>query len=271
MVSAVYAVATIPLTPALIDSHPVLLELLTGGTSSIVAAGAFSDVDSKLQLTLVVAAALPGMMRFDWAYWWAGKLWGHRIIEKLGHHSSRTARLALMAETRGRRWAGPLVALAAFVPSGASTAVYAAAGWTGLPLIAFILWDTLGSAAWISLLAWFGYQLGTDGVHLAALVSRYALVTIGVLVITMIAPQAWHTWRERRARNARASSTLASNALAGSGLAGPAVPAIAGSPGSAGPAGSVGSAAEGPPSAAAAVPESAAGRARSVWRWLAGR
>src|SRR5690242_13578380 len=57
-VSAVYAVATIPLTPALIDSHPVLLELLTGGTSSIVAAGAFSGVGTKLQLALVVAAAL---------------------------------------------------------------------------------------------------------------------------------------------------------------------------------------------------------------------
>src|SRR5215831_21043937 len=50
LVSGVYAVATIPLTPALIASHPVLLELLTGSTSSIMAAGAFSDVDARLQL-----------------------------------------------------------------------------------------------------------------------------------------------------------------------------------------------------------------------------
>src|SRR5690348_4475174 len=42
-VSAVYAVAAIPLTPALISSHPVLLELLTGSTSSIISAGAYSD------------------------------------------------------------------------------------------------------------------------------------------------------------------------------------------------------------------------------------
>jgi hypothetical protein len=33
-----------------------------------VAAGAFSGVDSKLQLAVVVAAALPGIMRFDWVY-----------------------------------------------------------------------------------------------------------------------------------------------------------------------------------------------------------
>jgi membrane protein DedA with SNARE-associated domain len=201
-VSAVYAVATIPLTPALISSHPVLLELLTGSTSSIMSAGAYSDVDSKLQLTLVVVAALPGIMRFDWVYWWAGRLWGHRIVERLGQHSPRTARLAAVTETRGRRWAGPLVALAAFLPGGASAAVYAAAGWTGLPLLAFVLWDTLGSAAWISLVAFGGYLLGSDGVTLAQLVSRYATVTIIVLVVMFVAPQAWHAWREWRAGKA---------------------------------------------------------------------
>src|SRR6516162_5136240 len=202
VVSGVYAVATIPLTPALIASHPVLLELLTGSTSSIMAAGAFSDVDVKLQLTLVVVAALPGIMRFDWVFWWAGRLWGHRIVERLGHSSPRMARLAELAEARGRRWAGPLVALAAFLPSGASTAVYAAAGWAGLPLLAFVLWDTLGSAAWISVVAFGGYLLGSDGVTLAELVSRYATVTIIVLVVMLVAPQAWHSWREWRAGKA---------------------------------------------------------------------
>jgi membrane-associated protein len=200
VVSAVYAVATIPLTPALIATHPVLLELLTGSTSSIVAAGAFSDVGSKLQLAVVVAAALPGMMRFDWVYWWAGRLWGHSIVVRLGHRSPRSAALASFVEKRGRRFAGPLVALAAFLPSGASTAVYAAAGWVGLPLLPFILFDTLGSAAWTALLATGGYLLGSEGVTLANLASRYAFATVCVLVAAMIAPPLWHSWRERRAR-----------------------------------------------------------------------
>jgi membrane-associated protein len=209
-VSAVYAVVAIPLTPALIASHPVLLELLTGSTSSIISAGAYSDVDTRLQLALVVVAALPGIMRFDWVYWWAGRLWGHRIVERLGQHSPRMARLAGLAETRGRRWAGPLVALAAFLPGGASVAVYAAAGWAGMPLLAFVLWDTLGSAVWISLVALGGYLLGSDGVMLAELASRYATVTIIVLVLMLIAPQAWHSWREWR--TAKASSGGAATA-----------------------------------------------------------
>jgi membrane protein DedA with SNARE-associated domain len=224
VVSAVYAVAVIPLTPALISTHPVLLELLTGSNSSIVAAGAFSDVDNRLQLFVVVVAALPGMMRFDWVYWWAGRLWGHSVVERLGHHSPRSAALARFVETRGRRFAGPLVTLAAFLPSGASTAVYAAAGWAGLPLIPFILFDLLGSAAWTALLAVGGYLLGSEGVHLANLASRYAFATVCVLVAAMIAPPLWHSWRERRAKKPRA---------------GQAAPATAGGPGTVvdGPAG----------------------------------
>src|SRR5499427_4503789 len=221
VVSGVYAVATIPLVPALIASHPVLLELLTGSTSSIMAAGAYSGAQSKLQLALVVVAALPGIMRFDWVFWWAGRLWGHRIVERLGHSSPRMARLAGIAEARGRRWAGPLVALAAFLPSGASTAVYAAAGWAGLPLLAFVLWDTLGSAAWVSVVAVGGYLLGSDGVTLAGLVSRYAMVTICVLVVLFIAPQAWRSWREWRAAKAAATRGMPAPVVPAPAVSGP--------------------------------------------------
>src|SRR5262252_10061505 len=221
VVSGVYAVVAVSLEKKLIASHPVLLELLTGSTSSIMAAGAFSDVDARLQLALVVVAALPGIMRFDWVFWWAGRLWGHRIVERLGRSSPRTARLAQMAETRGRRWAGPLVALAAFLPSGASTAVYAAAGWAGLPLLAFVLWDTLGSAAWISLVALGGYLLGSTGVTLAGLVSRYALVTICVLVVLLIAPQAWRSWREWRVARAAATRGMPAPVVPAPAVSGP--------------------------------------------------
>src|SRR5262249_56329845 len=54
-VSAVYAIVAIPLTPALISSHPVLLELLTGSTSSIMAAGPYSRAPTTLPLALVFA------------------------------------------------------------------------------------------------------------------------------------------------------------------------------------------------------------------------
>jgi membrane-associated protein len=200
--SGLYALAMIPLTPALIATRPVLLELLSGSTSSIVAAGAFSDIESKLQLTGVVAAALPGLVKFDLLFWWAGVLWGHRIVERLGQRSKHAAAFARQAEGRGSRFAGPAVLLSAFLPVP-SALVYAAAGWVGLRLIPFVILDLIGSAAWAALLAVLGYMLGTSGVAAANLVSHYALATIIALIAIALAPHGWHALRARRASVAR--------------------------------------------------------------------
>src|SRR5262249_56299988 len=115
----------------------------------------------------------------------------------------RMARLAGLAEARGRRWAGPLVALASFLPSGASTAVYAAAGWAGLPLLAFVLWDTLGSAAWVSVVAIGGALPGSNGGAPAGPGSRDAALAIFVLVVLFFAPQARRNSRGGGAPEAR--------------------------------------------------------------------
>jgi membrane-associated protein len=220
VISGLYALATIPLTPEWISTRPVLLELVAGSNSAVVAAGAFSDVDNKLQLVVVVFAALPGMMRFDWVFWWAGRLWGHRIVERLGRHSPRVAGMAAVAEQRGRRLAAVLVAVSSMLPVSPAP-VYAAAGWVGLPLTTFLIFDAIGTAAWASLLAAFGYLLGRNGITVANLVSKYALVTICVLLATALIPHAWHAWRGRSRAGRKAGP-----------LPGPAVP---GEPGSAGP------------------------------------
>ncbi len=131
--SGLYGLAMIALTPGLIATRPVLLELLSGSTTSIVAAGAFAHIASKLQLTVVIAAGLPGLMKFDLLFWWAGVLWGHRIVELLARHSRHAAAFARQAEQRGSGFAATGVLLSAFLPVP-TPLVYAAAGWAGLRL-----------------------------------------------------------------------------------------------------------------------------------------
>jgi membrane protein DedA with SNARE-associated domain len=197
-VSAVYAIAMIPLMPELIASHPLLLELLSGSNSAIVAAGSFAAVHGKARLIMVVVgAALPGMLRFDWVIWWAGRLWGRRVVEKLGSHRPRTAAMVAAAERQGTRFARPAVLLSALMPvSGAP--VYAAAGWVGLPLVTFVILDAIGCAAWATVLAICGYLLGARGVAAADLVARYAVASIAVLVVLAIVPHLWHARHSRR-------------------------------------------------------------------------
>jgi hypothetical protein len=89
-----------------------------------------------------------------------------------------------------------------------SPLVYAAAGWAGLRLIPFIIFDLIGSAVWAALLAVLGYVLGSNGVAAANLVSHYALASIGGLTAIAIAPHAWHALRSREASLARPGACL---------------------------------------------------------------
>src|SRR6185312_17539741 len=191
MLSGFYGLAMIPLTPRLISTHPLLLEILAGSNTSTVAAGAFASVRSSVELGFVVLAALLGMMKFDLFFWWAGHMWGHRIIQLFAGRSRRAAKFAQRAENVSPRWAGVAVLLAAFLPVP-SPLVYAVAGWVGLPLLWVGVCDVIGTAAWASLLASLGYMLGDDGVRAANLISRYALITIAVLVVVAVVPHAWH-------------------------------------------------------------------------------
>jgi membrane-associated protein len=219
-----YGFATIPLTPVLIASHPVLLEMLTGSTASIVAAGAFSDLDNKLQMGVVIAAALPGLMVFDPLYWWAGRLWGNRAVEWLGHRSGRAAALVQRAGQRGSRFAGPVVMLAAFLPGIPAPLIYAASGWAGLGLVPFLVCDAIGSLAWAALLAGLGSQLGASGVAAANLISRYALLATIALLAIAVAPHAWHVrrvWRDRARRRGLATTPAPDGGMAPGELAGP--------------------------------------------------
>jgi membrane-associated protein len=211
--SGLYSLAMIPLTPSLIASRPVLLELLSGSTSSVVAAGAFAEVQSKLELGVVVAAAIPGMMKFDLLFWWAGVLWGHRIITMLARRSRHAAAFARRAEGHSPRVAGAAVLLSAFLPVP-TPLIYAAAGWAGLGLVPFVICDIIGTAAWSACLGLLGLVLGRDGVTAASLVSKYALATIAVLAAAAVLPHAWQLARARLSARAARAAEVAQAAAA---------------------------------------------------------
>jgi membrane protein DedA with SNARE-associated domain len=139
------------------------------------------------------------MLRFNWLTWWAGRLWGPRVAERLGDRSPRAAAIAANVHRRGARLAKSAVLLAALVP-GSGVPVYVAAGWVGLPLLTFLIFNTIGCVAWTAMLTTCGYLLGSRGIALAGLVSRYGLASAAVLALVMAAPYA------RRARRARAAT-----------------------------------------------------------------
>jgi len=196
-VSGIYALALLPLTPSLVGSHPAWLEVLRGSLSGMVTMGALSRT-GHASLFVAVIAAIPGLMMFDWVYWWAGRRWGRGVIDLfIGNHpkaAARTARLERLIHRFG--WIAVVIAYFQPVPN---VLIYAAAGWTRMRLVTFLILDLIGSLLWIALCVGLGYAIGQRAVDVAKGVSHYALYLTIALVVAVFARQWWVTTRSSRA------------------------------------------------------------------------
>jgi membrane-associated protein len=176
--------ALLPLRVSLVGTHPVIGELLNGGTESIISAGAFASTGHGT-LVVAVLAAVPGLIKFDALYWWAGRLWGERFINLLPA-SQRVTKHLPRVQRAGRKLAWPAVVVSAFllVPK---VIVAVLAGWAGMRLTTFLILDAIGALLRIGLLVGLGYALGHHAVVAAAAISHYSLwVTIGIVALTIV-------------------------------------------------------------------------------------
>jgi hypothetical protein len=82
VVSGLFFWVLLPVRVSLVGTHPVVAVLLNGSTESIISAAAFAQAGDGT-LAVVLLAAIPGLMKFDPLYWWAGRLWGERFIMAL--------------------------------------------------------------------------------------------------------------------------------------------------------------------------------------------
>jgi membrane-associated protein len=195
--------ALLPLRVSLVGTHPVIGELLNGGTESIISAGAFASTGHGT-LVVAVLAAVPGLIKFDALYWWAGRLWGERFINLLPA-SQRVTRHLPRVQRAGRKLAWPAVVASAFllVPK---VIVAVLAGWAGMRLTTFLILDAIGALLRIGLLIGLGYALGHHAVVAAAAISHYSLwVTIGIVALTVL-------FTVRSQRRLRAAAVLATPA-----------------------------------------------------------
>ena len=186
IVSGFYYLALLPFRASLVGTHPVLGEVLNGATESIVAAAAFARIGHGT-LAVAVIAAIPGLMKFDLLYWWAGRLWGERVILLLSGRRKAGSKYMARVEKWGRWFTWPAVVLAPFLPVPTAI-IYVIAGWAGMSWVVFLLLDLLGELLWIGLLAGLGYALGHHAVVVAQAISHYGLwVSIGIIVLVVLA------------------------------------------------------------------------------------
>jgi membrane protein DedA with SNARE-associated domain len=195
--SGLYFFLLLPFRAELVGTHPVLLETLNGSTEAIVAAAAFARVGHGTLLA-VLLAAIPGLMKFDPLYWWAGRLWGERAVALLGSRRNRGQRYIDRVKRWGPKFTWPAIVISPFLPVP-NALIYMIAGWAGVRLIAFVVLDLIGTMLWTGMLVGLGYALGHHAVVVAQTVSHYGLWFSIAIVAVVIASQV------RSARAARQS------------------------------------------------------------------
>jgi membrane-associated protein len=206
VLSGIYYWAMLPFRAELVGTHPVLGELLNGSTESIIAAAAFARVGHGT-LVVVLLAAVPGLMKFDVIYWFAGRLWGERLILLLSGKRNRGAKYMNRVQRWGRKFTWPAVLVSQFLPIPTAI-IYAVAGWAGMRLVTFLILDAIGSLAWAGTLAGLGWELGHHAVVVAQKISHYGLwVTIALVVLIVFFQVRSQRHMIRTAAQARAAAT----------------------------------------------------------------
>jgi membrane-associated protein len=185
-----------PLVPALVSTHPALLELIRGSTASTINMGARARI-GETSIVQAVLLAVPSLMLFDWVFWWAGKRWGDRVFVWLtGGPGLRTdRRLARLHRLESRF--GPFALVLAYFLPVPSVLIYAAVGDGGMRLWVFLMLDLVATLLWTSTLAFAGWELGRRAVDVADAIAHYSLwVTIGLVVLITL-------WSARSSRSPR--------------------------------------------------------------------
>jgi membrane-associated protein len=184
--SGLVPLAMLPLVPALVSSHPALLELLRGSTASIINMGARARIGEE-SLVAAVLLGVPSLMMFDWLFWWAGRRWGDGVFAwLLGGAGPKTAQRLERLHRAERRFGALAVVLAYLLPIP-SPLVYAAVGEGGMRIGVFLVLDLLGTLLWTGLLAAAGYAFGRSAVDVADAVARYGLwVTLALVVFVAL-------------------------------------------------------------------------------------
>ncbi|OLM01504.1 hypothetical protein Ae406Ps2_1504c [Pseudonocardia sp. Ae406_Ps2] len=182
----VFMLATMPLRPFLLASHPVWLAAVTGSLSAVGAGAAFARI-GEADLWAVIAAGVFGMIKFDWLFWLAGRRWGEKIVALWA--PGDLAKRFVGRIRSWPRWAMPIAVVASALPGIPAAAVFAVAGLGKMRLWTFLLFDAIGAALITGLVAGLGFGLGQHAVDVVLAIDKYAL-WISLALVVLVSVQA---------------------------------------------------------------------------------
>ncbi len=190
MFMGLFSLVMIPLRAYLVVANPVLQAGLTGSRSALVVLGVTDHPLWALGLVLGIVSVL----KFEWVYFLAGRLWGRGLIDMMvAQRSARTQRLVDKLEALARRY-GVLALVISWIPlplpTWVATPAVAIAGmrwrtwWTVNIICAIVL-----QCCWVGLGFWLGEPARVVVEAYARISGWVALGLVAVIFVTVFVRQ----------------------------------------------------------------------------------
>ncbi len=187
--AGIYGLVMLALRPGLLASAPHVLASLGSWTGTVLIGARAAIGDGWWPLIWVLGTL--GLVKFDWVYWWAGKLWGRNLIEVWSGRSERARRANERAERFARKyatWAIVICSLPIPLPRAVVLAVLGEAGTSLRKLLAVSI-----TASFITMGGYLalGYWIGEPAVAAVEAYGRYLWYVTLAIVVGIIANSWW--------------------------------------------------------------------------------
>ena len=184
----VFGLATIPLRAWLLGLDPPIMLALTGSRIGAASTGALASIGEAQHWLLYLLIGSIVAIKFDWVYWWAGKLWGRGILDVQAQNSKRAAKNIARVERWGMKlgWLGIFLAYVP-IPLPIAFVVFVLMGMTEMPLWKFMLLDFVSKTLWSLGYVALGWWIGEPVVYVLEQYARVAnWIAIGLLVVIFV-------------------------------------------------------------------------------------
>ena len=152
----------------------------------------------KLNIFGVFCAGLLGSVLGALIWYYPGQLLGEKRLKDLADKYGKWIAISSKDITKAKQWfqqkGSKAVLIGRLVP-GIRTLISVPAGMSNMPLLPFLFYTTLGSAAWVGLLTYSGYLLGSQYELVDKYLAPVSKIVLGSLVLTFTA---WAIKRKRK-------------------------------------------------------------------------
>nr|WP_232012562.1 VTT domain-containing protein [Propionibacterium australiense] len=178
---------------------PVLVAV-TGSRTGAATFGALmreGDYHAAIPWVLVLVAGTIMSCKFDWVYWWAGKLWGRGMIEVWAGRSERARRRYEKVERWADRagWFGMFLAYVP-IPLPLMAVVFVLAGANRMSVRRFVAMNCTVCLIWLLGCTGIGYLVGAPITAVLEVYSRIANYVAIALVVVVFVVAFSSSWRK---------------------------------------------------------------------------